>query len=82
MPDRVLREIHGNMLTVADKFTEEISVMEGFDTVVLVMGNLPDETLYRRLQGSAPKVLRAGDCVVPRRIDMAILEGNHAALSI
>ena len=82
LPDSVLLEIRGNVLTVSDKFTEEVSVMEGYDTVVLVMGNLPDETLYQRLLGRAPKVLRAGDCVAPRRIDMAILEGNQAALSL
>jgi mycofactocin system FadH/OYE family oxidoreductase 2 len=82
LPDRVLLEINGNVLTVADKFTENVSDIQGYDTVVLVMGNLPDESLYQQLQGGAPKVLRAGDCVAPRRIDMAILEGNQAALSI
>lgn len=82
LADRILLRIDGNVLTVADKFTEEVSYMEGYDTVVLVMGNIPDETLYQRLKGKARKVLRAGDCVAPRRVDMAILEGNQAAQCI
>jgi mycofactocin system FadH/OYE family oxidoreductase 2 len=82
LPDRVLLEIKGNVLTVADKFTEEVSFMEGYHTIVLVMGNVPDDTLFKELKSSVPTVVRVGDCVAPRRIDMAILEGNRAALSL
>ncbi|MFH0821152.1 MAG: FAD-dependent oxidoreductase, partial [Pseudomonadota bacterium] len=80
LPDRTVLEIDGTTLLVADKFTEKESTVTGYDTVVSIMGNIPDETLYLELKGHGMKVLRAGDCVAPRRIDMAVLEGNRAGL--
>jgi hypothetical protein len=82
LPDRVLLEINGNVMKVADKFTEEVSSVDGYDTIVLVMGNVPDDTLFKELKSMFPKVVRVGDCVAPRRVDMAILEGNQAALAL
>jgi 2,4-dienoyl-CoA reductase (NADPH2) len=41
---------------------------------------LPDDTLYRQLHD--PAVLRAGDCVAPRSILSAVLEGRRAALQL
>lgn len=41
---------------------------------------LPDDGLYRQLDD--PSVLRAGDCVAPRSVHEAILEGRRAAMAI
>ncbi len=41
---------------------------------------LPDDALYRQLRD--PAVLRAGDCVAPRSILSAVLEGRRAALQL
>lgn len=82
LPDRVLLEINGAVMTVADKFTEEVSLVEGYHTIVLVMGAVPDDKLFKQLSGIVPHVVRVGDCVAPRRIDIAILEGDRAALSV
>ena len=46
--------------------------------IVKAMGNDADETLYFALKGKVRELLRAGDCVAPRRVDMAILEGYLA----
>jgi NADPH-dependent 2,4-dienoyl-CoA reductase/sulfur reductase-like enzyme len=81
-PDRVVLEIEDTVVTTADKFTEEVSSVEGYHTLVLVMGSISDDTLFQELKGRVPLIYRVGDCVAPRRIDMAILEGNRAALSI
>jgi hypothetical protein len=82
LPDRVLREINGAVMTVADKFTEEVSQVDGYHTIVLVMGAVPDDKLFKQLKGKFQNVVRVGDCVAPRRIDAAILEGDRAALSV
>jgi 2,4-dienoyl-CoA reductase (NADPH2) len=41
---------------------------------------LPEDSLYREL--ADPTVIRAGDCVAPRTVHEAILEGRRAALSL
>jgi mycofactocin system FadH/OYE family oxidoreductase 2 len=51
------------------------------DCVVLADHELPDDDLHRRLAGALPgveRVLRAGDCVAPRRVLHAVLEGGRA----
>jgi hypothetical protein len=37
----------------------------------------PEQGLYYALKGRVPQLLRAGDCVAPRRIEHAILEGRR-----
>jgi hypothetical protein len=81
-PDRIVLEIRDNTVVVADKFTEIVGTVGGYDTLVLAMGNIADDKLYNELKGRLPVIHRIGDCVAPRRLDMAILEGNKVALSI
>jgi len=38
----------------------------------------PAQELYLALKGRVPRLLRAGDCVAPRRIEQAIREGRQA----
>ncbi len=66
-------EVHGfNVYSnVWDSFS-------GYDSIVTAMGNDADETLYFALKGRVRELLRAGDCVAPRRVDMAIWEGYLA----
>lgn len=46
------------------------------DSVVLVMGKRPNQTLYAALKGKVKELHRVGDCVTPRKITDAIYEGN------
>jgi hypothetical protein len=36
-----------------------------------------DDDLYHQLKGEVEEVYRSGDCVAPRGIDMAIIEGRQ-----
>jgi len=49
------------------------------DSFVLAMGNVANNHLYDDLVGKVESLTCAGDCVVPRRIEDAILEGERAA---
>ena len=62
---------------VRDIYTNESILFEDYDTVVLDVGNTVDDDLYRQLQGQVKEVYRTGDCVAPRGIDMAIIEGRQ-----
>jgi hypothetical protein len=45
--------------------------------VVLDVGNVVDDDLYHQLKDQVKEVFRTGDCVAPRGIDMAIIEGRQ-----
>ena len=50
---------------------------DGYETVVLATGNLSQERLYFDLKGRVKELYRIGDCVAPRKTDMAIIEGHR-----
>jgi mycofactocin system FadH/OYE family oxidoreductase 2 len=53
-----------------------------FDSVVLAMGQAVDDDLYFSLKGKVKELHRIGDCVAPRRVDMAIWEGHQVGREI
>ncbi|WP_298273383.1 mycofactocin system FadH/OYE family oxidoreductase 2 [Geobacter sp.] len=53
-----------------------------FDTVVLAMGQRVDDSLYFSLKGKVEELYRIGDCVAPRKVDMAIWEGHRIGREI
>ena len=75
--DVMIDEIDGSKVKARDIYTNEPILFEGYDTIVMDMGNVVDDLLYRQLKGEIKELYRAGDCVAPRGIDMAILEGRR-----
>ncbi|HIJ96352.1 MAG TPA: mycofactocin system FadH/OYE family oxidoreductase 2 [Desulfuromonadales bacterium] len=53
-----------------------------YDSIVLVMGQQVDDDLYMSLKGKISELYRVGDCVSPRRVDMAIWEGHKIGREI
>jgi hypothetical protein len=54
----------------------------GYDSIVLAMGQAVDEELYFALKGKVKELHRIGDCVAPRKVDMAIWEGHQLGREI
>lgn len=52
------------------------------DTVVLCMLRTSDDSLYHQLKARGLPVRRIGDCVAPREVDDAVLEGFREAHTI
>jgi 2,4-dienoyl-CoA reductase (NADPH2) len=54
------------------------------DCVVVADYELPDDSLYREVRSArphgGPEVCRVGDCLAPRRVLQAILEGGQASV--
>jgi hypothetical protein len=44
---------------------------------VLAAGNTSCDRLYFELKGRVKELYRIGDCVAPRKTDMAIVEGHR-----
>jgi len=41
-----------------------------------------NDTLYHQLQGKVKQLYRVGDCVAPRRVENAILEGERVGRAL
>ena len=80
--DMRVQEIEGTTVKAVNVYSNEVSVYEGYDTIVVVMPNRPNHGLYLRLKGKIKELYRIGDCVAPRKIDMAIWEGNKVGRMI
>ena len=64
-------------VTGRDIYTNESIFFEDYDTVVHDVGNTADDELYHQLKDQVKEIYRCGDCVAPRGIDMAIIEGRR-----
>ena len=74
-PDFAVIEIRGTEINGFNVYSNEWKVFEGYDTIVLAMGNDVEDSLYWALKGRVRELYRIGDCVAPRKADMAIHEG-------
>ena len=76
-PDIAVLEIQGTLVKGLNVYSNEMIDFEGYDTIVLAAGNVADDGLYFALKGKVKELYRIGDCVAPRKTDMAIVEGNR-----
>jgi mycofactocin system FadH/OYE family oxidoreductase 2 len=76
-PDIAVLEIQGTVAKGLNVYSNEMIDFGGYDTIVLAAGNVSDDTLYFALKGKVKELYRIGDCVAPRKTDMAIVEGHR-----
>jgi N,N-dimethylglycine/sarcosine dehydrogenase len=81
-PHTDLAAVEGSSVVVANAYTGEARRIEGVDTVVLSMGSRSTDALYRALRGRVPAIHAIGDCVAPRGVHHAILEGARVGRAI
>jgi 2,4-dienoyl-CoA reductase (NADPH2) len=62
----------------SDHFDRTPIQFDEIDLVVAITFEQPDEDLYFALKRAGQQVTRAGDCVAPRYMSQAILEGYRA----
>ena len=75
-------DFEGSAVVVANAYTGTQRRIEGVDTVVLSMGSRSTDALYRALKGRVAALHAIGDCVAPRGVHHAILEGARAGRAI
>jgi hypothetical protein len=81
-PDIAVLEIQGTMVKGLNVYSNEIIEFDGYDTVVLACGTVANDSLYYELKGKVDEIYRVGDCVAPRKTDMAIIEGHRIGRAI
>lgn len=77
-PDFAVMEIKGTEIHGFNVYSNVWDAIAGYDSVVTAMGNDVCDGLYFALKGKARELYRVGDCVAPRKVDMAIHEGYMA----
>lgn len=75
--DVEILEINDRKVKARDIYTNKPILFEDYDTIVLDVGNVAQDALYKQIKGRVKEVYRTGDCVAPRGIDMAIIEARH-----
>ncbi|HEU5195597.1 MAG TPA: FAD-dependent oxidoreductase, partial [Methylomirabilota bacterium] len=81
-PCTELRAIEGTTVIVANVFSGAERRIEPVGTVVLAAGSRSTDTLYRALRGQVARLYAVGDCVAPRGVHQAILDGTRAARAL
>lgn len=75
--DIAVLEIQGTLVKGIQVYSQEMLEFKGYDTIVLSAGNIANDQLYFELKGKVKELYRIGDCVAPRKTDMAIMDGHR-----
>ncbi|BDG05569.1 mycofactocin system FadH/OYE family oxidoreductase 2 [Anaeromyxobacter oryzae] len=85
-PDTVVIEIAGEagakVLKAINVYSNAMSELGPFDSIVLAIQQEVEDRLYKALKGKTKELYRIGDCVAPRKVDMAIWEGHKVGREI
>jgi len=65
--------------TIINNYTGQPRQLEDVALAVLATPQTAHDTLYDQLQGKVKQLYRVGDCLAPRRVEHAILDGERVA---
>ncbi|HEU0000304.1 MAG TPA: mycofactocin system FadH/OYE family oxidoreductase 2 [Ktedonobacteraceae bacterium] len=68
--------------TIINNYTGQPRQIEQIALAVMATQQTANDDLYVQLQGKVKELHRVGDCVAPRRVEHAILDGERAARSL
>jgi len=75
----VLAGASGGEVELSNVFASELRLHLAADLLVLAQGRIPDDALAPALAAAGLRIEEAGDCLSPRSLEEAILEGTLAA---
>src|SRR5581483_7806577 len=77
-----LASLGPNSATIINNYTGQPRQIEHIALAVMATPQTANDDLYMQLQGKVKELYRVGDCVAPRRVENAILDGERAARSL
>ena len=80
--DHFLGSLGPNSATIINNYTGQPRQLENVALAVMVTPQAANDLLYHQLQGKVKQLFRIGDCVAPRRVENAILDGERAARAL
>ncbi|HZS79622.1 MAG TPA: mycofactocin system FadH/OYE family oxidoreductase 2 [Ktedonobacteraceae bacterium] len=81
-PNYFLAGLSPNGATIINNYTGLPRQLENIALAVLVAPQTANDNLYHALKGKVKALYRVGDCVAPRRVEHAILDGERVARSL
>jgi NADH dehydrogenase FAD-containing subunit len=72
-----VKEIRDRKVVVYNVYTKHEEEIDEVDTVVIAAGNRSNNPLYKSLKGKVKELYSIGDCVSPRKVNDAIVEGSR-----
>jgi hypothetical protein len=79
---RALVGAHEGVVELANVFAWDLRERRAVDLLVLAQGRVPEDALAPALREAGLRVEEAGDCLSPRSLEEAILEGTLAVQRI
>ncbi|HLH62464.1 MAG TPA: mycofactocin system FadH/OYE family oxidoreductase 2 [Ktedonobacteraceae bacterium] len=77
-----LASLERGSATIVNNYTGQSRQIEQLALVVMATPQVANDSLYRQLQGRVKELYRVGDCVAPRRVEHAILDGERVARAL
>ncbi len=71
-----------NGATLINNYTSQPRQLDNLALVVMAAPQTANDALYHQLRGKVKQLHRVGDCVAPRRVEHAILDGERAARAL
>ncbi|HEV2582617.1 MAG TPA: hypothetical protein VGT44_17295, partial [Ktedonobacteraceae bacterium] len=81
-PNHFLAGIGPDSATIINNYTGQARQIESLALVVMATQQAANDELYFQLHGKVKELYRVGDCVAPRRVEHAILDGERAARAL
>lgn len=82
LPLKLITAIEGTTVHLESVTGKPTTALTDVDTVVLNTGYRANDGLYRALAAEGLPVVAVGDCVAPRRLQLAIYEGYLAGFTV
>ncbi len=80
--DYFLAGLGPNSATIINNYTGQPRQLEHVSLAVMATPQAANDTLYHQLQGKVKQLYRVGDCIAPRRVENAILDGERVARAL
>ncbi|WP_069805043.1 mycofactocin system FadH/OYE family oxidoreductase 2 [Thermogemmatispora onikobensis] len=81
-PHHYLASLHPGGATIVNNYTGQARTIDELALVVVVAPQVADEALYQDLKGRVAHLYRVGDCLAPRRVEHAILDGERVGRAL
>jgi len=81
-PNHFLASLGPNSATIMNNYTGQPRQLENVALAVMATPQSANDALYKQLQGKVEQLYRVGDCLAPRRVENAILDGERVGRAL
>jgi mycofactocin system FadH/OYE family oxidoreductase 2 len=81
-PHHYLASIEPGRATIVNNYSGQARTLKDLALVVVVTPQVAEEGLYQQLKGRVARLYRVGDCLAPRRVEHAILDGERVGRAL